>query len=297
MYLRSCGIAVLFVGAIAMPARAQTRLEWKLQAGDQFFLQTASSLKQTIKSLPSTPTEETTTLDRFKVVKQDAHQLALEKTLLWRKFQTGRAQAERNAQIDKKLEGAVCTVVAEPDLRKIAQVFGFDNHLTKSFGDQPELKNTLATTLGDKAVKQELENDFAAFLPGRPVQTGDRWQAKTILSFGPMGEFRADGDYTYRGKENLEGKPLDRIDVTWTLHYEPPSKDSGLPYTIKKAELKTEKAEGTYFFDADRGRLVLFRRTVVVKGSLDVTLGGDDVQMDLQAEQKGTVQVLDKDPR
>jgi hypothetical protein len=308
MHVRHCLGAGFVVAVMSVSAFGQTPLEWRLKEGDQFFLQTVNSLKQTIKWNASTITEETTTLDKFKVVKRDATQLVLEKTIVSRKVKSSvngpgdSAEAEkkldeRNAQIARKLEGAVCTITMDPGTRKVVTVRGIDEHVARAFGENPDLEKTIAADLSAKTVKADMESLFAALLPDRPVNPGDRWQRKTLISFGAMGEFRADGDYTYRGKSDLDGKSLDRIDVAWTLQYVAPDKESGLPYTIKKADLKTEKAQGTSFFDAAMGRLVQFQRTVHVKGTLEVVLGGDEVQIGIDAEQTGTVRWLDRDPQ
>jgi len=307
MHLRYCLGAILVLAGTTVSAVGQTKLEWKLKEGDQFFLQTINALRQTIQSTATTITEETTTVQRFRVVKQDARQLVLEKTLRSRRVKNtflgpgNQADAqkkldERSAQIAKKLEGAVCTILVEPSTGKIVEVRGVDEHIAKAFGDKPELEKTVAAEVSAKTVKQEMETIFTSLLPGRPVQRGDAWEKRTVISFGPIGEFAADGNYAYEGKSDWDGKSADRVDVAWTLTYAPPGKDSGLPYTIKRAALKTEKAKGTYYFDADKGRLVHFGRTVQVKGMLEILLGSDQAQIEIEEEQRTTIRLLDRDP-
>ncbi|HLN29512.1 MAG TPA: DUF6263 family protein [Gemmataceae bacterium] len=308
MHLRSLLGATLALGLASVSASGQVEPSWKLKEGDQFFLQTNNQLRQTTKiSQETVISEDTLTVERFKVLKKDANRLVFEKTILARKVKSGvkgpaagsateKSLDEKHAEISKKIEGSACTITMDANLGKVIDVQGVDEFVARTFGDKPALEKTLAASLGARTVKEEVESVFCAFLPGVPVKPGDTWKRKTVISFGAMGEFAADGRYTYRGDDILDGQSLNRIDVKWALNYVPPGKNSGLPYTIKSADLKTEKAEGAYLFDATTGRLVQFQRNVRVKGTIEVSLGGDDAEMNIESQLTTTYRLLGKNP-
>jgi len=308
MYLRSVFGATLALGLASVSAFGQVDPSWRLKEGDQIFLQTNNQLRQTTKiSQETIISEDTATVERFKVLKKDANRLVFEKTILTRKVKSGvkgpadgsateKSLDEKYAEISKKIEGSSCTITMDANLSKVIDVQGVDEFVARTFGDKPALEKTLAVSLGARTVKGEVESVFCAFLPDAPVKPGDTWKRKTVISFGTMGEFAADGQYTFRGDEIVDGQALNRIEVKWALDYVPPDKNSGLPYTIKSADLKTEKAEGAYTFEATAGRLVQFQRNVRVKGTIKVSLGGDDTEMNLESQLTTTFRLLGKNP-
>src|SRR5207245_11317145 len=88
MRARAWLAAMCLFGGVLAPAQGQTRLEWKLKAGDQFYVETVNTLKDSTKREEQNfKTEmEITTVDHYKVLKRDEAGVVFEKTTVAQQF-------------------------------------------------------------------------------------------------------------------------------------------------------------------------------------------------------------------
>ena len=145
----------------------------------------------------------------------------------------------------------------------------------------------------EETIKDEQQNIFAGFLPDKPLQPGQHWQHRTTHASGePTASYAADGDYTYKGKEVVAGKPVDRIDVIWTVRFLPPKVGS----LELKEDLSAEAARASYFFDSAAGRLVKSDRNFHVKGKITRTSQGKQRTYELDHDQSWRIRLTDENP-
>ena len=105
--------------------------------------------------------------------------------------------------------------------------------------------------------------------------------------------------FTFKGK-NADGadaaeKDLEKIDVTSTLTYQAPTdQQEGLLFRIKGGTLESvDPKPGLILYNAKTGRIIKSNLTVKMKGTLNVTVGGQDTNVDLTQEQTTEVATSD----
>src|SRR5713101_1410508 len=256
MLQQSWRAAVLVIGALAVPAQAQVQLQWKLNEGDRFYLESTGTTKQTMKIM-GTPIQQefdTTTVDSYKVVKKTADEIVLEKRVEAMKVKATGQGAEAADQIAQRVKGAVFTVTLDPRTNTVTKVEGVAEFVKKVFADNPIMQQTLSATLNDNSLRDEQQNILLGFLSDKPVHKGDKWARKSKIPLGPIGGFSSEGEFTYQGKSPLNNNEFDKIDATWTLTYAPPKEKGGLPFEITKGDFKATTAKGTYYFDSGNGK-------------------------------------------
>src|SRR5438132_892826 len=119
--------AVCMIGAGLGSAYGETQLEWKLKVGDCFFVESVNTVKAVNKrdGQEYKPDMEITAVEGYKVLRNDATALVLEKTTLAQKFKSSSAELEKTAEaVAKKLEGAVLTISFEPGMQKVTRIDG-----------------------------------------------------------------------------------------------------------------------------------------------------------------------------
>jgi len=181
----------------------------------------------------------------------------------------------------------------------VEKVDGRDAMLAKLQSANPQMEAVLRKVLTEDAMKQMADPTFGVQVAG-DKKPGDTWEKKVSLSLGPIGSYDVTNKFTYKGK-NTEGtdaaeKDLDRIEVTSTLVYKAPTEQEGLLFRIKGGTLETDTKDvkpGYVLFNTKSGRIVKSSLTVKLKGTLQVTVGGQDAAVDLFQEQTTEVQTSD----
>src|SRR5215471_9971609 len=84
MLRRSWLVVVLVLGGFVLPAHAQTQLEWKFKKGDEFWLESSSSFKQTLKTLGKEVKQELeqTTVLGYKVQEVSSDKIVLDQKIV-----------------------------------------------------------------------------------------------------------------------------------------------------------------------------------------------------------------------
>jgi hypothetical protein len=291
--------AVLLSGVLAVPAQAQVQLQWKLNQGDKFFLETTGTTKQTMKIMGNPIEQEfnTTTVDSYKVVKKAPDQIVLEKRIESMKVKATGPGAEAADQSARKAKGAVFTLTLDPRTNTITKVEGVTEFVKKAYSDNPLLQQTMAATLNEDTLREEQQNILTGYLFDKPVHKGDKWTRKSKIPMGPIGSLSSQGDFTYQGKSASPNQDLDKIVAVWKLTYAPPPKNKGgLPFEIVKGDFKTAHGTGSYYFDSRVGKLARLERKYNMKGTLTMSAMGQQLEMEMEMDQASTVRLLDKAP-
>jgi hypothetical protein len=289
---------LLVLGGLATPVHGQVKLEWKFKEGDKFYLESVNTTKHTMKigGRVNNQDVENTTVDSYEVVKTDADQIVLKKTVESVDAKTSGLGAEEAASAAKKMKGAVFMVTVDPRRSVVTKVEGVEEYVKKITGGNPLQQQAMSLSVNEATVREDVQNILVGFLPEKPAEKGETWTRKAKLSMGPIGSFDTTGQYTYRGKSKLDGKPVDKIDVKWTFTYVPPKDKGGFPFEISKGDLKTDSATGTYYFDADGGKLVQMDRKYRIKGTLTIKSMDQQLLMEIDQDATSKTRLLDKAP-
>jgi hypothetical protein len=147
--------------------------------------------------------------------------------------------------------------------------------------------------LTESGLKRFLESSFAG-VPGGPVVPGQTWARESSLDLGAIGRYTSLDRYRYEGGAN----GLDRISATSFVRYFPPKPDrrDGLPFVIKKGDLKTIKSGGDIWFDRALGRIVESNLETTSEGSLEIDIGGMTTNVGLRQVQRTTVKTTERNP-
>jgi hypothetical protein len=130
-------MALALVG-FAAPAYAQTKLEWKLQEGDKFYLETVTTTKFKTKLMdqdqPTKQDVENKTIDRVEVMKKSGQEIVFKKTTESVKLKNKGEEINDPKEPAKRLEGAVLLITLNPSLKTVTKVEGVDEFIKKTFG-------------------------------------------------------------------------------------------------------------------------------------------------------------------
>jgi hypothetical protein len=283
------GLAVLWVvGGVLTPAHAQTELKWNLRAGEQFFVQSVNTLKNTSKQDGEEYKldMEITTVESYKVLRADTEGVVLEKTILSQKLKSSSAELEKSAEtVAKKLEGAVLTIAFDPGMQKVTRIEGMKNYMKRLMDDE-----NADSRRHEETIKEEQQNIFTGFLPDKPVMPGQQWQRMiTHASSDPAASYTADARYVFKGTETVDGKLLALIDALWAVTFT-------LPKPSIKTDLTAEPAKATYFFDAAAGRLAKSDRYFRVKGKITTAQLGKETISEIDQDQTWRIRLTSENP-
>jgi hypothetical protein len=194
------------------------------------------------------------------------------------------------------LKGSSFTVTLDPKTYKITDIDGRDEFVKKLVNANKQMQPLLDKILSKDALREMAEPTFAA-VPNEVVEKDKTWKKDSKLDMGPIGQYKNEYTYTYKGNE----KNLDKIEVDSKLTYLPPEKTEGvggLPFRIKKenTKLESKKAKGTILFNREKGRVEKSEMEVELEGTLDIEIGGQQTKVELKQKQKTEVTSSDTNP-
>lgn len=112
---------------------------------------------------------------------------------------------------------------------------------------------------------RSLLHQAATVLPENAIQPGHTWKGTSVTK-SPVGNMVMDMNYVYRGTEQVDGRPLERIDVDVTVRFGEDKSPMGL-----KVDIAKQNNKGTMYFDAAKGR---FTKTELTQNmSLETNIG------------------------
>lgn len=292
------GAAVALVATL--PAGAQVELRWNFKKGDKFYIEGTSTQKQTVSFAGQKMPQEMKQrmVESFEVLEAGSERVVIKRTIESAKMEVGGPGGDQVEQVAKKMEGTSVTATLDPKARQVTKLEGFEELRKKVAEGNPLLEQIFSSVLGEETLRYGIADALLLYMPGKPVKEGDKWTSDGLLPMGPIGSATLKGEYTYRGKQKVDGKDLDKIEATWTLAYKPPKEGAGgaLPFKINKGEFKSDKATATILFDGAAGRLVQRDVTIQMKGKLSMNAMGQDFEMELDSEQTAKSKVSDTPP-
>jgi len=312
---RRCFFAALALIGLALPASAQDKadLKWKFEKDKSFYqeLETRTSQKMTIMGMDVNQTQNQTFYFKWTPLEVKEKEVVLEQEITGVKmdikiggntiaYDSTNPGAANNPLADffKALLGSKFKVTLDTGSSppKVTKVEGRKEFLDKLGTANQAMKPLLEAILSEDALRQMAEPTFAA-LPQKEVAKDETWKYNAELKLGPIGSYKTDYEYKYLGKDEKE-KELDKIGVTVTLTYTKPAGDqaAGLPFKIKDADLKGEKATGTVFYDSKAGRVSSSSLDLTLNGTLDIEIGGMTTKVTLNQTQKTTSKMSAEDP-
>lgn len=291
-------LVVVFLFCLTRPVNGQATLEWQFKEGDSFYLETQHNDKTSLKFAgQAMPTDSLNTdLNKIEVVKATPDTAVLKRTVVSVKVKSQGPAAEEMQRMFERVVGHSLTITVDLRGRKVSRVEGVSDYVRKLVGDNPLLKMMIGASITDDTVKEDMEQAFLAFLPDKPVSAGEKWRRKAPLSFGPLGSFSTDTEFTYAGTINENGRQLDKIEAASELTYSPPAAGAGGLFQVTKGDLKADTAKATYLFDRQAGRLVRSERLFAVKGTLSLNVGGMQTEAELDSSQNWKTRVTEQAP-
>ena len=184
------------------------------------------------------------------------------------------------------------TFTISPEL-KVLKIDGRDDFVTKLSDTNPQMATLLKLILSEDALRNMAEPTWWA-LPPANVEKGKTWDKSNKLDLGPIGAYNTNFKFTYEG---VNAAKLDEIKIETNMTYAPPTdKKTGLPFTIKAANLKSTSGTGNAKFSREKGRFESSEVNTVLSGNLTIEVGNQETQIQLTQDQKSTVKTLDANP-
>jgi hypothetical protein len=294
-------------------AQEKTTLKWKFEKGKTFYQEMTQEVKMTMNAGAGGPgsqvlntvkqtwyiswTPEEQQKDKGWRVRLKILGVKLEMDFLGQKIEYdstnpgagGKVLADRM----QPLIGAEFQLTLGPDL-KAAKVEGYQELLDKFGKVNARVKDLIGAILTEDSIKYISDQCFA-FTPPREVKKGDTWTADIKLPLGSLGSWSGQYRNTYEGKADN----LDKIKVeVASLNYEPPVAKgaTGVPFKVKKVELKSSSGTGTLLFDTDKGRVANATYLAVIQSKVLSEADGREMEVAMKQDQKVTIKTSDKNP-
>lgn len=287
-------------------------LKWKLDKDKKFFQKMTTETKQNMKVMNNdvVQNQKQTFFFEWTPEKQDGDVWTLVQKIIgvamdidigsqkiaYDSTDSKTATGNPLADFFKALIDSSFTIKLNTKDMKVTDVEGQKEFVSKLVTANQAMKPLLEQILSKKALQDMAEPTFAS-IPGKEVTKGDKWKRETSLDMGPIGKYDNTYEYTYEGKD---GK-LDKISVVSTLKYKEPGEitggsGQGLPFKIKKADLKSTNAKGVILFDPEKGQVVKSDMELELAGSLTIEIGGQSTEVALSQKQNSSVTTTSESP-
>jgi hypothetical protein len=187
----------------------------------------------------------------------------------------------------KKLSSAEFTATIDKSY-KVEKVEGREEFIRSLSTGSPQVQGLLEKILTDDALKEMCDPSLKLVPQDGPKKAGDKWKREGTVNLGPIGSYTVTYNYTYVGPE----KDMDKIEVETSVVYTAPKNEpgaTGLLFRITKGTLTAKPAKGTILYDPKTGRVASAEITISLEGTLTVSIGGTDTDVELRQEQKTTV--------
>ena len=204
----------------------------------------------------------------------------------------GKPAGDPVSDLFRMMEGAELRFMIDPSDMSVQAIEGHEE-LIRKLSNTPAQMAPLVSSLVNKDALTRMVAPLFDFAPLRALRPGDTWERQDVTNLGPIGNYRTRTHNRYVGKSGAYEKIVTRR----TLHYEAPKEPGGLPFTIRKAELKSTSGDGVTLFEARRDRLVSADFEYVLEGKLTIDVGGMETDVELRQTQVSRVRVTDEKPR
>jgi hypothetical protein len=286
-------------------------LAWKFEKGKTFYQTMTTKTTQTMKVMNNdvTQKQEQTFYFSWTPLQEEGGKWIIEQKILGVKMDIdiggspikydSTSAASNNtsnplSEFFKALVGSTFKLTLDPKTLKITNIEGRKEFVNKLVAANKQMQPLLEKILSEDALREMAEPTFAV-VTSDAVEKGKTWKKDTTLDMGPIGKYKNEYTYTYEG----EDKKLDKIKVDTKLTYTPPEKADGvggLPFKIKSADLASKNANGTVWFNKDKGRVEKTDMSLELAGKLEIEIAGQPTKVELSQTQKTTVDTADSNP-
>jgi hypothetical protein len=290
----------------------KTTIKWKFEKDKVFYQKMVTKTVQTMKVMNNdvNQTQNQTFYFSFKPTAVDKDKATIDQTIIGVamdieiggskiSYDSTKEQTANNplGEFFKALIGSKFTIEIDAKENKVTKVEGRDAFIAKLVGANPQMKPLLETILSNEALKEMAEPTFAV-VPPKDVAKGESWTRTSKLDMGPIGKYENTYKYTYEGPDATD-KNIQIIKVDTTLAYKEPGDAAGaggLPFKIKSAKLTSSNPVGQVRFNTAKGRLDKSSTKLVLKGDLQIEIGGQNTTVTLSQTQDSTIETMDDDP-
>jgi hypothetical protein len=289
----------LILAVMAVPARGQVKLEWKLKEGDKFYLEEITALKQNTKFMGMDIRHELnqTRITRFTVLKKNNdNSYLLEQKIETVRAKRGSTSGKADVRMVQQLQGATFKVTLNPKMH-VTKFEGYEAQV-KKMSNKEDVQKMVRILMPEESFLRATEALFG-FLSEKPVAKGQSWTYDLVRPLGPLGVLKIENTYTSRGEEKVDNQQAVKLEVAAVKSsYTPPKANGGAGFQVTKGDIKVDpkRSSGTLYFNAATGRLIKSSSRLQLTGSLSVTFMGTTLNMDVEHEETITARILDKNP-
>ena len=304
-WVAAVGAGMLILATVPA-ARAQVKLEYKFPEGQTLTYKTTVKLNQTLTLAGmEIPTETEQTVVASRIIGKRAGDSTLpvqEKVDALRAelsfpggIQITYDSKEGEPKIENeqlaflgdvfKLAGESIYTVVLDGKNKVKAVEGTEKLLEKVEKLNPLVRDGMRARLTADKLKADFEESHGN-LPDVLARPGEPWERTTTMNGGAGQELVLRKKYEYTGTEKKGDRSLDKI-VVKTLEMKiKDDPNAQAPSKVTKSDLKVDSSDGMILFDREAGRVVESRDKVHVKGTLTVSVNGQELpgEVDLTIE-------------
>ncbi len=328
-------VSCIALALLAMSAPAQTELKWKWRAGDTFYVQTVTKVKQTLviedprgdvvkapwsargaaciaalsggQPLPVSLTLVPRHTDRDREIQQNYEHSSLVRYTVQKRNDDGSAVLVQRVERDRSAVKGPESSKPDPTLEdaeltlhvnmrgQVTKVEGADKLLVLLAGDDTAKREALREMLDPETLRIAATQTLGLF-PKESLKTGESWNSTAELKLGVAGRVKSEREFTLDAVENRGATSLARVSFTTKVSDYQPAKGGNLAFQVAAGYLTQASGKGSLEVDLDAGRLLRGESSVKLAGYL--TLRNSDVfyRVRLAQEQTVTTRVTDKLP-
>jgi len=277
----------------------------KFEANKKFYQESTTKLKQTVKvqGQDLTQSQESTFYFEWTPLKNEAEKWTVKQKVEGLKMvidisgnqivynsTVGDSPTAGNpglTEFFKKLSSAEFTATIDKNY-KVESVAGKEDFIRGLATGSAQIQGLLEKILTDDALKDMCDPTLKLVPQDGPKKPGDKWKREGTINLGPIGSYTVTYTFTYVGVE----KDMDKIEVETAIVYTAPKNDpsaAGLLFRITKGTLNAKPAKGTILFDPKAGRIASADISIALEGTLTVSIGGTDTDVELKQEQTTSI--------
>lgn len=181
---------------------------------------------------------------------------------------------------DEKLEG-MAKVVGEKLVAMVGKPFAQTMDLrgeVLAVQFPPEFDQA-AMVIGRDAMEKLIKNASPMF-PRNPIPIGHSWTQETTTPMpGGLGAMQLESTYTYKGREAVESKELEVIDIDMKVSFTTPKGSQA------SVEITDQTTDGKMYFDAAKGHTTSMK--VEQSMTMAITVGGQKINQTIENTTEG----------
>jgi hypothetical protein len=286
--------ATLALALTLAPAQSDpVTFKWKLNEGDVFYAKTVMTQNQTMGFMGQKLdfTIEISNVARYTVKSAKAGTTVVEITFVQSGIDAKGLPIPLLGDVGDKLKGTTLTATLN-DKFEATKLAGYDKFLDKLGGGDDANRKMMQAIFPEASVREIVTQAFPP-VPDKPVKVGDTWTRADKASLGGLGNVASKSTF----KLDSADAGLAKVSMKGDLTFKPgDGGDTGLPFKITKADLKTDRFTGTSVIDLKAGRLKESKSEMAMSGTMTIGAGGQEIEATLKQKTTTTTTVTDKNP-